>query len=88
MNDLHNLGAAHALFHTEGSWFHRLEYFPAILCGPDGFVRFETKEHYEQNNRITIYDDHTIVHDHISQLAGYLEYKNKKPAGKLVKRRK
>jgi 5-methylcytosine-specific restriction enzyme A len=38
------LGARHALYHKDGSWYHVLERFPGALCDPRGFILFESKQ--------------------------------------------
>lgn len=44
-----NVTANHALYHHRGTWYHHLREFPGALFDPEGYVRFESKEEYEQH---------------------------------------
>ena len=37
----------HGGYHVNGYWYHRMKAFPCALFDPSGYVRFETKEQYE-----------------------------------------
>ena len=42
LNEKWNIGAQHALYRKNGTWYHRLDRFPGALCDLHGYVRFET----------------------------------------------
>ena len=39
-----NVGAQHALYRENGTWYHLLERYPAALFDANGYIRFETKK--------------------------------------------
>lgn len=62
--------ARHALYHHDGSWYHRLEDFPAALFDPNGYVRFETKAAYLNAPQLQ-HGAHLHVDGGICGLPGY-----------------
>ena len=54
LNRRYRLGAKHALYHKEGSFYEQLQRFPAIYCDPRGFVRFQTQEQFDLDPRLSI----------------------------------
>ncbi len=46
LNTILELGAKHALYHVEGTWYHHLKDFPGVLFDKGGYVIFPTKELY------------------------------------------
>ncbi|KAA9339061.1 hypothetical protein F0P96_00020 [Hymenobacter busanensis] len=46
INELLQLGAIHALYYKEGTWYHELNDFPGILIDPNGYIVFETRADY------------------------------------------
>jgi hypothetical protein len=44
LSDQWNVGASHALYRQDGTWYHRLERFPGALFDEIGYIRFQTKE--------------------------------------------
>jgi 5-methylcytosine-specific restriction enzyme A len=47
LNEHWGVGAAHALYHHRGTWYHLLERFPGALFDPNGYVLFRTREELE-----------------------------------------
>lgn len=47
LNEKWNIGAQHALYRKNGTWYHRLDRFPGALCDAHGYVRFETASDLE-----------------------------------------
>ena len=47
LNGKWNIGAQHALYRKNGTWYHWLERFPGALCDARGYVRFETADALE-----------------------------------------
>lgn len=46
LNDEWGVGAAHALYREDGTWYHVLEKFPGALFDAHGYVLFETETAY------------------------------------------
>jgi 5-methylcytosine-specific restriction enzyme A len=42
------VGAEHALYRKNGTWFHLLERFPGALFDADGFIPFESYEDFKK----------------------------------------
>lgn len=70
-----SIGALHALYHREGTWFNVLEQFPGALCDPNGYILFATKNEYENSPHLKI-GQRTNVPQGISSLDGYVRMKN------------
>jgi len=47
LNQLWQIGAKHALYSHNGTWYHRLERFPGALCDSEGYILFQTRENFE-----------------------------------------
>jgi hypothetical protein len=54
LNRRYRLGALHALYHKDGTFFERLVRFPGVLCDPKGYVRFESAAQFERDPRVAI----------------------------------
>ena len=48
LNEKWRVGASHALYHRDGTWYQCLNRFPGALFDPDGYVLFETEEAYRR----------------------------------------
>jgi hypothetical protein len=70
LNRVWNVGAAHALYHYAGEWYHRLQRFPGAFFDLDGYVRFETREEYERCPELHI-GRHVNVRAGIKSIPGY-----------------
>lgn len=70
LNERWNIGAAHALYHREGTWFNLLEWFPGALCDPNGYVLFSSKSEYENSPDVHI-GQQTNVPAGIHRMGGY-----------------
>jgi hypothetical protein len=71
LNRKWKIGAAHVLYHKDGTWFHVLERFPGALCDPQGYVLFFDKEQYVNAPQLKI-GARTAVPAGINQLPGYV----------------
>lgn len=71
LNRKWNIGAAHVLYHKDGTWFHVLERFPGALCDPHGYVLFSDKDQYIKAPQLKI-GVRTAVPAGINQLPGYV----------------
>ncbi|MDP1696413.1 MAG: hypothetical protein Q8L45_01280 [Xanthomonadaceae bacterium] len=71
LNELWNVGAKHALYHREGTWYNNLERFPGALFDPHGYVFFATKEAYRNSRHVRIAKE-TNVTKGISSIPGYV----------------
>ncbi len=54
LNRAHGLGARHALYHKDGTFYERLTAFPGVLCDARGYVSFETRDQFESDPRLEI----------------------------------
>ena len=54
LNRHHRLGARHALYHRDGTLYDRLTSFPAILCDPTGYVRYERAYEFQRDPHVSI----------------------------------
>jgi hypothetical protein len=77
LNDKWNIGAAHALYHKDGTWFNVLERFPGALCDPHGYVLFATKHEYENCSDVKV-GQQTNVPGGIQNLSNYVRMENEK----------
>ena len=66
-----NVGARHALFHRDGTWYNNLERFPGALFDPDGYVVFANKEELVGEPRVRVGKE-TNVRSGISSIPGYV----------------
>jgi hypothetical protein len=71
LNRKWSIGAAHALYHKDGTWFNVLERFPGALCDPHGYVLFDTKDQYAHCPHLKI-GQRTNVPGGVSQLPEYV----------------
>jgi hypothetical protein len=71
LNDEWNIGVVQSLFSVTGTWFNRLVQFPAALCDPYGYIRFENEIEYLNCVGIKI-GKRTNVASGISQLRQYV----------------
>ncbi len=46
LNRKYRLGARHALYHKDGTFYERLSRFPAVYCDTRGFVRFDSEQQF------------------------------------------
>src|SRR5262245_33842776 len=54
LNEEWKLGARHALYHKDGTWYMPLERFPGAYFDPQGYVLFRTYEEYAGSPYLTI----------------------------------
>ena len=54
INRRHRLGARHALYHKDGSFYERLTSFPGVLCDPHGYVRYEREVEFTRDPSLSI----------------------------------
>ena len=71
LNKRWNIGARHALYHKDGTWYHQLTDFPGALCDPFGFVLFRTEAEFRGCTKLCI-DQDVNLNGHISQVPGYV----------------
>ena len=76
LNRRWRIGARHALYHKDGTWYHQLRNFPGALCDPFGYVVFHTEHEFRTCPRLRI-DQDVNISGHISQVPGYVRV----PAG-------
>jgi len=71
LNEQWQIGAVQSFFSKFGTWFHRPIDFPAALCDPNGFVKFETEIEFLNCDGIKVGKE-TNVRKGISRLPGYV----------------
>ena len=71
LNKEWEVGAKHALFHRDGTWYNNLKLFPGALFDPEGYVLFGTEEEYLNNPRVSVGKE-TNVPKGIFSLPGYV----------------
>ena len=54
LNHRHQLGAKHALYHKDGTFYERLAEYPGVLCDPGGYVRYESAHEFQRDPRLKI----------------------------------
>jgi hypothetical protein len=73
LNKEWGVGALHALYNKDGSWYHKLAQFPGALFDPNGYVLFETREAYENCFGLAFgTTDSVHIPSTIEQLPGYV----------------
>jgi hypothetical protein len=73
LNRRYRLGALHALYHKDGTFFERLIRFPGVLCDPKGYVRFESAAQFERDPRVAI-GEKVNVHQGLSSHPRYQRF--------------
>jgi hypothetical protein len=54
LNRKYRLGARHALYHKDGTFYERLSSFPGVLCDSAGFVRYDSEKQFDGDSRLNI----------------------------------
>src|SRR5262249_18262582 len=54
LNEEWKVGARHALYHKDGTWFMELERFPGAYFDPNGYVLFRTRDEYLDSPYVVI----------------------------------
>jgi 5-methylcytosine-specific restriction protein A len=54
LNKEWEVGARHALFSRDGTWYENLERFPGALFDPSGYVLFKNEEEYYNDPHIKV----------------------------------
>jgi 5-methylcytosine-specific restriction protein A len=71
LNRCWNIGARHALYHKDGTWYHQLTAFPGALCDSFGYVLFQAEAEFRNCAKLRI-DQDVNVSGHISEVTGYI----------------
>lgn len=71
LNDEWKVGARHALFSRDGTWYENLERFPGALFDQRGYVLFKTEQEYRNNPDVSI-GKKTNIRGGISSLSAYV----------------
>jgi hypothetical protein len=71
------VGAQHALYHEDGTWYHVLKRFPGALIDTHGYVLFGSEEEYKNCPDISIGKEKNWTHvpAGIASLPGYVQVK-------------
>ena len=54
LNKLWNVGAKHALYHKEGTYYEVLKAFPGALFDASGYVRFDSEAEYRNCRQLRV----------------------------------
>ena len=73
LNQKWEVGAKHALFHKDGSWYHKLKRFPGAYFDSAGYILFNTEEEYELSPYLSIGKTVHIKPSGIRYIPGYKE---------------
>jgi len=73
LNKLLGLGAKHALYRKDGTWYHNLKNFPGILFDKNGYIIFQTEKQYLEHPSLRKKQDLNIK-DGIKSLKGYTTF--------------
>ena len=65
------IGARHALYHKDGTWYEQLTRFPGALCDPSGYVLFRTEHEFRRCPRLRI-GEKVNVDGHLSRIPDYV----------------
>lgn len=77
INKRYNLGAKHALYHIDGTFYERLEQFPGLLADPNGYVLYPTEEDFLNDAYLDV-QDKVHVHDALARHPKYRTFAAKK----------
>lgn len=72
LNRLWEVGAAHALYRDDGSWYHRLTQFPGGLFDRGGYVVFQTEQDFLRCASLRITAHVHVLKPGISAIPGYV----------------
>jgi hypothetical protein len=73
LNHKYRLGARHALYHKDGTFYERLTSFPGVLCDTKGFVRYEDAQQFQRDSRLNI-GEKVNVHQSIASHPRYRRF--------------
>ena len=71
LNEEWKVGASHALFHKDGTYYNHLQYFPGALLDLNGYVRFKSEEEYKNSPHLQ-HGQQLHVPGGISSMPGYV----------------
>jgi hypothetical protein len=71
LNEEWKVGAQHALYHADGTWYENLRKFPGALFDRHGYVLFESAENFKKSTFLKI-GEKTNVPRGISKMPGYV----------------
>lgn len=73
LNKQLGIGAKHALYREDGTWYHQLVDFPGVLFDKNGYLIFNNKDEYLKNNYLKRTKD-LHINDGISNVPGYKRF--------------
>jgi len=74
LNKQWGVGAQHALYHKDGSWYMPLERFPGAYFDPYGYILFRTQKEYKGSSHLSI-GMRVQARGGISRMPGYHQVK-------------
>jgi 5-methylcytosine-specific restriction enzyme A len=77
LNKEWHVGAQHALYREDGTWYHVLKKFPGALFDACGYILFQTQHDYETCPGISVALETNSMHapNGINTLPGYRRVK-------------
>jgi prevent-host-death family protein len=72
LNNEWQVGARHALYHHEGTWYHQLQRFPGALFDSNGYVLFRSQEEFLNCPMLNIRKDVHIPNS-LAAIPGYIK---------------
>ena len=72
LNESWGVKARHALYRTNGTWYHHLEHFPGALFDANGYILFQTESEY-RNCKYLQLGKQLSVPKGISSIPGYIQ---------------
>jgi hypothetical protein len=77
LNEEWQIGALHALYREDGTWYHLLERFPGALCDAHGYILFPTKQSLQNCPGVLIGEakNWISIDNGIASLPGYVRHK-------------
>jgi hypothetical protein len=73
LNKEWNIGAKHALYSKDGTWYEKLKRFPGALLDADGYILFQTELDFLNCPHLNIKKKVTVSTPGISQIKGYIQ---------------
>src|SRR5216683_1738836 len=87
LNKKWNVGAQHALYRKNGTWYHLIERFPGALFDEHGYIVFESKEAVENCPGVLVGKraNWLNVPEGIARLQGYVRAAEMSPSQRARK---
>src|SRR5262245_8330864 len=73
LNKAWNIGARHALYRENGTWYHKLTSFPGALIDANGYILFPTEQDYLECEHLQIgrMKNWIVTRNGLAEIPGY-----------------